>query len=77
MKSKECIYRRGKTSLKRRGNTPDIIEGVIEQFEKFIWGYHVLEDLINDSTISDIKVMDETIYVLKGMEKNGCNRYSF
>lgn len=59
LKSKDAFIEEVRHHLKRRGNTPDIIEGVIEQFEKFIWGYHVLEDLINDPTISDIKVMDE------------------
>lgn len=32
-------------------------EVAINNFKKYIWGYHVLEDVINDPTISDIKVM--------------------
>lgn len=30
---------------------------VLESFKKFIWGYHILEEVINDPSISDIKVM--------------------
>lgn len=31
---------------------------IVEKFKRYIWGYHVLEDVINDPSISDIKVLN-------------------
>lgn len=43
--------------LRLRGIERDLVIDILERFQKYIWGYHVLEELINDETISDIKVI--------------------
>ena len=43
-----------------RGKVPeDKIPIIIERFNKYVWGYYILDDLINDESISDIKVINE------------------
>ena len=37
---------------------PNIITSVLTELEKYLWGYYVLDDLINDPDISDIRVLD-------------------
>ncbi len=45
----------------RQRNVPRVFrDEVIKHFGKFIWGYYVLEEAINDKDISDIKVLNES-----------------
>lgn len=56
--SKEAFLNSVYRYLNTRGIDGEDKEIAIENFKKYIWGYHVLEDVINDPSISDIKVMD-------------------
>ncbi len=59
IKSKESLIRAAKVYLRQRGLDKESIEIVVNHFSKFIWGYYVLEEAINDKDISDIKVLAE------------------
>lgn len=56
--SKEAFLNSVYRYLNTRGIDGEDKEIAVENFKKYIWGYHVLEDVINDPSISDIKVMD-------------------
>ncbi len=43
--------------LKNRQIQEDVIEVVVKMFNEYVFGYHVLESLINDKTISDIRIL--------------------
>ncbi len=56
-KSRKVFLGEAYEYLRRRGMPERMIPAVLEQFAKYIWGYHVLEELIEDESISDIKVL--------------------
>lgn len=35
-----------------------VVRQIYEELIRYLWGYYVLEELINDSTVSDIRVLD-------------------
>lgn len=43
--------------LHKRGVRQHFIPIVIEKFSKYMWGYYILEDFLQDDEISDIKVL--------------------
>lgn len=44
----------------------DAVERVYQQFGSFIWGYYILEPLIDDPQVSDIRIVDSShIYIKK------------
>lgn len=44
----------------------DVAESVYKQFCSFIWGYYIIEPLINDPAVSDIRIVDpDHIYTKK------------
>lgn len=49
-------------------NDDAVVDKVLSRLETYIWGYYIIEDYINDPTISDIKILDENNIRLK---KNG------
>lgn len=65
--------------LVAQGKTDEFKKSVVEQFEKDLWGFSVLEDLINDSpsdeeTISDIKIVTyDNIRIKKNGERMSGN----
>jgi len=59
IKSKESLIAVAKVYLKQRGLDKESVDIVVNHFSKFIWGYYVLEEAINDKDISDIKVLAE------------------
>lgn len=47
---------------------------IIDKIKKFIWGYHILDDVINDPSISDIKIMGvDNIRVKRYGKREGTN----
>lgn len=44
-------------SSKNVGNKTALIDKEIERFEKYMWGYYVIEPLLTDPDISDIKIL--------------------
>ena len=68
--SKEDFLKEVVIFLKQKGNvSPDGIKSVISAFKKYIWGYHVIDDLIFDDDISDIKILDESNIRVKRLGK--------
>lgn len=57
IKSKRVFIEEVREFLLRSEHDELIIEEVIERLKRFLWGYYILEDLIEDETISDIKVL--------------------
>ena len=66
--SKEGFFAEMNRYLHTKTDDELLINKTITKLEKFIWGYYILEDYINDPTISDIKVLDDKRIRLK---KNG------
>lgn len=44
-----------KYQLQVHGYQGELLDDVMEMFEKYMWGYYILDDLINDEDISDVK----------------------
>lgn len=57
IESKENILNEVQRFLEQKRIDPIQSEEVKKQFEKYVWGYYILDDLINDPEISDIKVI--------------------
>lgn len=57
--SKDEFLIQVKEFIINRGANEDTTNQTIAAFKKYIWGYHVLDDLIYDDSVSDIKVIDE------------------
>jgi len=58
MKSKEDMLRMVRLYLKDRRVSEELSEEIILRFDSYVFGYHVLEPLLNDDSISDIKIMN-------------------
>ena len=71
--SKQEILKDVEDYLEAKNIDKDIINEVVDQFEKYIWGYYLLNDLIEDESISDIKVLskDNTRIKQYGERKDG------
>lgn len=59
IKDKNHLVAAADTYLRTRNVPADRRKKLIEHFCKFIWGYYILEEAINDRDISDIKVLSE------------------
>lgn len=57
---KEQFLEQVKQFLIKNGVTKEQLNYNMVSFSKYIWGYHVLDDLIYDDSISDIKVLNES-----------------
>lgn len=44
-----------KYQLQMHGYSGKLLDDVMEMFAKYMWGYYILDDLINDEEVSDIK----------------------
>lgn len=59
IESKENLLKEVEKFLGQKKIEAEQIEVIKERFGKYIWGYHILEDLINDPDVSDIKIIGE------------------
>lgn len=75
--SKEDFLAQVKTFIIHRGVDGAIVNETVIAFEKYIWGYHVLDDFIYDDTISDIKVIDENNIRIKRHGKRESTNVKF
>lgn len=60
IKSRKDFLNEVESYIRQKHIPQQEIPFILDQFKKYIWGYHVLEELINDESISDIKVIDES-----------------
>ncbi len=58
VKSREDLMQSADDYLSERGVSVNLRKYIVEHFGRFIWGYYLLEEAINDEDISDIKVLD-------------------
>ena len=56
LKDKAILNQMVENYLKEKHVPDDIIKDMIRMFENYVFGYHILEPLIDDETISDIKI---------------------
>lgn len=77
LKTKEIFLNEVRTYLKTKNLSDVIADEVIQRFQKYIWGYHVLEELINDDSISDIKVLSADNIRIKKLGKRSTSRVKF
>jgi pilus assembly protein CpaF len=65
IKSKDSLMNEVERYLKGRKIKESQISEIKEMFAKYIWGYHILEDLICDENISDIKIISKDLIRVK------------
>lgn len=64
---REEMCRKAKEQFKLRQVTGDTAEKLIKKFTTYLWGYDVLEPLINDKSIFDIKCYSDSHIRIKKM----------
>ncbi len=77
VKTRESLIKVADNYLKKREVPKDTREKILNHFTKFIWGYYVLEEAINDPDISDIKVLSENNVRIKRKGKRMSTDISF
>lgn len=68
-KLKDKVIKIAKAQLNLRKLNPDDMEFVIDLFVKYLLGYYILDEFINDPDISDIKVLNYDHIRLKKLGK--------
>ena len=68
-KLKDRVIKIAKAQLNLRKLNPDDMEFVIDLFVKYLLGYYILDEFINDPDISDIKVLNYDHIRLKKLGK--------
>ena len=77
IKSKDLFRINVKEFLRTRQIADNMAEHVWERYEKFLWGYYVLDDLINDPSVSDIKVLNESNVRIKKLGRRSDSDVKF
>lgn len=77
VKTRESLVKVADNYLKKREVPENMREKILNHFTKFIWGYYVLEEAINDPDISDIKVLSENNVRIKRKGKRMSTDISF
>lgn len=67
--SKEDFLKIATNWLHKKGVREVILPRVIEAFRKYMWGYYILEDLLNDDEVSDIKILSPDNVQVKRLGK--------
>lgn len=75
--SKEDFLKLATAWLHKRGIREHFIPCVLEKLKNYMWGYYVLEDLLNDDDISDIKVLAPDNVQVKRLGKREDGNVSF
>ena len=73
--SKEDFLQQVRSFLKQR--KVEDVDKTLAMFKKYIWGYHVIDDLIFDKDVSDIKIMNENNIRIKRLGKREGTDISF
>ena len=63
--------------VKNKGLNKSELEETISAFKKYIWGYHIIDDLIFDETVSDIKIMNWDNIRIKRLGKRESTNLKF
>lgn len=67
--SKEAFLHEVVSYLDMQGITGEAQAELIDRFKRFLWSYDILDDLINDRDVSDIKVISPDIIRVKVLGK--------
>ena len=54
---KETLFKAAEVYLSGKGISTEEIRNLLEKFDRYAFGYHILDPLINDEEISDIKIL--------------------
>lgn len=54
---KETLFKEAEVYLSGKGISAEEIRDLLEKFDRYAFGYHILDPLINDEEISDIKIL--------------------
>lgn len=68
-KLRENVIKIAKAQLKLRKLNPEDMDFIIDLFVKYLLGYYILDEFINDPDISDIKVLDYNHIRIKKLGK--------
>lgn len=63
--TKDGFFENMKIYLKDYCSDDVVIDEILTRLEKYIWGYYIIEDYINDDSVSDIRILDENRIRLK------------
>lgn len=77
MKDKSELEKELKKYLKSKNINNNQVDTVITMFKKYMWGYSILEDLINDDDISDIKIIASDCIRIKKKGKRSTSNVKF
>ena len=77
LKKEEDVENELKKYLKSASIKKDQIETVIEMFKNYVWGYSIIDDLINDDDISDIKIVRPDCVRIKKKGKRMTSKVKF
>ncbi|MBL4932278.1 ATPase, T2SS/T4P/T4SS family [Clostridium paridis] len=77
LKSKDELLNEARAYLKTKKIEVDQVNEVKEMFINYIWGYHILDELINDKDITDIKVLSKDIVRVKKFGKRYTSNVKF
>lgn len=75
--SRQEIMTAAKYQLQLHGYSGTLLSNVMEMFEKYMWGYYILDDLINDENISDIKCIGSDHIQIKKLGKRETSAVHF
>lgn len=75
--SKDTLFMAMRSYFEEKGLSDEAIEQELKKIEKYIWGYYIIEDLINDETISDIKIYNENNVRIKRFGKRFSGNVKF
>ena len=75
--TQEQFLEQVKGFLRSRKLSEAEIDKTIVAFKKYIWGYHVIDDLIFDKEVSDIKIIDENNVRIKRLGKRESTDITF
>lgn len=57
--TKEQFFNLIRRELKNETKDEELIDKTCKSLETYIWGYYIIEPLLNDDSISDIRIIDE------------------
>lgn len=66
--TKDGFFKEMRKYFNNIGEDEAVADAVLDRLETYIWGYYIIEEYINDSSISDIKILSDKNIRIK---KNG------
>lgn len=77
IKTREALLNEVELYLKGKRIKNEQLNTLKKMFKEYIWGYHILNDLINDKDISDIKIINKDTIRVKRLGKRYTSNVKF